>query len=40
MGEKTYPGKRGYPVTVDTNIDQVSSSDFDGLVIPGGVGPE
>jgi protease I len=40
MGEKTYPGKRGYPVTVDTNIDQVSSSDFDGLVIPGGFAPD
>src|SRR5438093_1018390 len=36
MGEKTYPGKRGYPVTVDTNVDQVDASNFDALVIPGG----
>src|SRR5881394_2241941 len=40
MGEKTYPGKRGYPVTVDTNVDQVESSDFDALVIPGGFAPD
>ena len=40
MGEKTYAGKRGYPVTVDTNIDQVSASNFDGLVIPGGFAPD
>jgi len=23
MGERIYPGKRGYPVTVDTHVDQV-----------------
>src|SRR5437762_4901373 len=40
MGEKTYPGKRGYPVTVDTNVDQVEASDFDALVIPGGFAPD
>ena len=40
MGEKTYPGKRGYPVTVDTNVEQVAASDFDGLVIPGGFAPD
>ena len=40
MGERIYPGKRGYPVTVDTNVDQVSASDFDGLVIPGGFAPD
>src|SRR6266566_9883397 len=40
MGEKTYPGKRGYPVTVDTNVEQVEASDFDALVIPGGFAPD
>ena len=40
MGEKTYPGKRGYPVTVDTDVDRVESSDFDALVIPGGFAPD
>jgi deglycase len=40
LGEKTYPGKRGYPVTVDTNVDQVDAGSFDGLVIPGGFAPD
>src|SRR5256885_797409 len=40
MGEKTYAGKRGYPVTVDTHVDQVEASDFDALVIPGGFAPD
>ncbi len=39
-GEKSYPGKKGYPLTVDTSVDQVSSMDFDGLVIPGGYAPD
>jgi protease I len=39
-GEKTYQGKRGYPVTVDTSVDQIRSGDFDGLVIPGGYAPD
>ncbi|MGH7531170.1 MAG: type 1 glutamine amidotransferase domain-containing protein [Gemmatimonadales bacterium] len=40
IGEKTYQGKRGYPVTVDTQVDQVDASQFDGLVIPGGFAPD
>jgi protease I len=40
IGEKTYAGKRGYPVTVDANVDQVQGSQFDGLVIPGGFAPD
>jgi protease I len=40
IGEKTYQGKRGYPVTVDTQIDEITSSGFDGLVIPGGFAPD
>jgi protease I len=39
-GEKTYQGKRGYPLTVDTNVDDISAEDFDGLVIPGGYAPD
>jgi protease I len=39
-GEKTYQGKRGYPITVDTSVDQLSAADFDGLVIPGGYAPD
>jgi len=40
IGEKTYQGKRGYPLTVDTQIDQIDASEFDGLVIPGGFAPD
>jgi len=39
-GEKTYQGKRGYPLTVDTDVDQLQAGDFDGLVIPGGYAPD
>ena len=39
-GEKTYQGKRGYPLTVDTSVDQIDSKEFDGLVIPGGYAPD
>ena len=27
-GEKTYQGKRGYPLTVDTSVDQLEAKDF------------
>lgn len=41
VGEKTYTGKRGaYPVTVDTQVDQIEAKQFDGLVIPGGYAPD
>ncbi|HEY8257790.1 MAG TPA: type 1 glutamine amidotransferase domain-containing protein [Gemmatimonadales bacterium] len=39
-GERTYQGKRGYPLTVDTSVDQITSGSFDGLVIPGGYAPD
>ncbi len=39
-GEKTYQGKRGYPLTVDTSVDQIEAAAFDGLVIPGGYAPD
>ena len=36
-----YVGKKGsYPVTVDTNINEVNSKDFDALIIPGGWAPD
>lgn len=40
VGEKTYQGKRGYPLTVDGNADDVLAEEFDGLVIPGGYAPD
>jgi deglycase len=40
LGDKTYQGKRGYPVTVDANVDQIEAAQFDGLVIPGGFAPD
>jgi protease I len=40
LGEKSYHGKRGYPLTPDTSVDELESRDFDGLVIPGGYAPD
>jgi protease I len=40
LGDKTYPGKRGYPVTVDVNVDDVDAGAYDALVIPGGFAPD
>lgn len=40
LGERTYQGKRGYPVTVDTSVDQIDATHFDALVIPGGFAPD
>jgi protease I len=39
-GEKTYQGKRGYPLTVDASVDDLSAASFQGLVIPGGYAPD
>jgi protease I len=39
-GEKTYQGKRGYPISVDTSVEEISAAEFDGLVIPGGYAPD
>ena len=36
----TYTGKPGTEVKVDISIDQVSATDFDGIVIPGGYAPD
>ncbi|MGH7559605.1 MAG: type 1 glutamine amidotransferase domain-containing protein [Gemmatimonadales bacterium] len=40
LGEKSYQGKRGYPVTPDASVDEVEARDFHGLVIPGGYAPD
>jgi protease I len=40
LGESSYQGKRGYPISPDTTVDQVSAGDFDALVIPGGYAPD
>lgn len=40
IGDKTYQGKRGYPVTVDTQVQEIHAADFDALVIPGGFAPD
>ncbi len=37
---KTYASKLGYPVTSDTAAADVTASDFDALVIPGGFAPD
>jgi protease I len=42
-GEKrdvTYNGKHGYPCRPDVTFDQVSVSEFAGLIIPGGYAPD
>lgn len=35
-----YHSKEGYPITVDTAIEQVNVRDFDGVIIPGGWAPD
>jgi protease I len=37
---ETYTGKPGTEVKVDVSIEQVSSDDFNGIVIPGGYAPD
>ncbi len=40
LGEKTYLGKKGYPVTCDASVDDIQPGAFDALVIPGGFAPD
>ena len=40
MGDRTYHGKKGYPITADTSVDEIRAEDFDALVIPGGYAPD
>lgn len=37
---KSYPSKLGYPCVAEKSYDQVSASDFDGVVVPGGFAPD
>src|SRR3989338_2499412 len=36
----TYGSKEGYPIKVDTSIQNVASKDFDAVVITGGYAPD
>jgi protease I len=39
-GGQTYPSKLGYPAKSDRGIKDVSSGDFDCIIIPGGFAPD
>ena len=38
--DKSYPSKLGYPAKSDKAAKDVSASDFDGVVVPGGFAPD
>jgi len=37
---QTYTSKLGYPVVAEKNYDEVTSTEFDGVIIPGGFAPD
>src|SRR5579864_6526003 len=37
---EVYKSKVGYPVTCDKSYEEVSASQFDGVVVPGGYAPD
>ena len=37
---ETYTSKLGYPCKADKSFDEVSATDFDGVVVPGGYAPD
>ena len=39
-GARSYASKHGYPVTVDVQAEQLSSVEYDAVVIPGGFAPD
>jgi protease I len=39
-GARSYRGKNGYPVEVDTDVSKLSAADLDAVVIPGGYAPD
>lgn len=39
-GDETYEGKRGHPVTTDTDVSKVTGERYDVVVIPGGFSPD
>lgn len=40
VAKQRYTGKNGYPCVADTTLDAVQSSDFHGLIVPGGFMPD
>ncbi|MFD5226749.1 type 1 glutamine amidotransferase domain-containing protein [Microbacterium sp. NPDC058342] len=38
--QETFKGKLGMPVKADVSIDDVSSDQFDGVIVPGGFSPD
>lgn len=40
LGDREYRGKKGHPVDVDTDVELVSSGEFDAVLIPGGYLPD
>src|SRR5687767_8022544 len=40
IGDETYKGKKGYPVTVDAQIEDLKAGEFDAVLIPGGYAPD
>lgn len=40
LGEATYTGKKGYPVNVDANVEDVVVGHWDCVIIPGGHAPD
>lgn len=39
-GKNAYASEKGYKVDVDANVADVGATDFDALVIPGGMAPD
>ena len=35
-----YKGKYGYPITVDSTVEEVKADDFDAVIVPGGWAPD
>lgn len=40
LGEPAYESKHGYPVKVDSPLEELRPQDFDGIVVPGGWAPD
>jgi protease I len=38
--KSTYTSEKGYPVTVDTTVDNVDARDVDAVIVPGGYAPD
>ena len=39
-GKTEYKSKHGYPITPDVSADRVSTTDLDGVIVPGGYAPD